>query len=113
MADQPQTQPQTGEVQRDLLPTTTSSNITEDKGQFMGLDGMGILIVMAVFGLTNIFTGNNFPVALIVTFIVYYIIKHYLNGKPDGFLMDLISHPMRPKLFEHRPRGKKIFIIRE
>jgi hypothetical protein len=95
-----------GEKQSEKLPVTTSSIITESKGSFMGLDGMGFFYVMGVFAVVNVI-GNNFLLSTVVAVVVYAIMKTYMSGKPDGFLEDIMVYSMRPKLFEHRPREKR------
>lgn len=106
-----------GEKQAEKLPLTTSSIITESKGTYMGVDGMGILVVMFSFIGTIIildnFTKNAFPVGVGVAAVVFFIMRHWMSGKPDNFLRDVILYPMRPKLFEHRPRDKRQTIIKK
>ena len=90
--------------QVEQLPVTTSSSITESKGTFMGLDGMSFFVVMMAGVLLTIFF--NFFAGLGTAILVYIIMRLYISNRPDGFLMDVIIYAMRPKLFEHRPRGR-------
>ena len=101
-----------GENQGEKLPVTTSSIVTEDKGRFMGLDGLHFLYVVGAFAIINI-VFNNFLAACIVCAILYTIMKHYLSGKPDGFLEDMVLYFSRPKIFEHRPREKRLLIRKD
>jgi hypothetical protein len=101
----------TGDKQAEKLPLTTSSIITESKGTFMGLDGMGFLVVIVSFAGSNLVldmvTENAFPIALGIAFVFYIIMRIYMSGKPDNFLRDALVYSIRPKLFEHRPRDKR------
>lgn len=100
-----------GDKQTEKLPVTTSSIVTESKGTFMGLDGMGFFVVIlsfvATMMLVNMFCEHGFPVGTIAAFIAFIIMRFWMRGKPDNFLVDTIMYPSRPKLFEHRPRAKR------
>lgn len=88
------------------LPVTRSSIITEDKGTFMGLEGAGFLIVFAVFTITavgiDLFTTfSGFPVALLVSVILYLCMRAALNGKPKNHLTHWIRFQSLPKKWTH------------
>ena len=101
----------TGDKQSEKLPTTTSSIITESKGTFLGLDGMGFLVV--VFGATIVgvvfypITDHAPPIAAVAGLCIYFVMRFYMSGRPDSFLRDALLFSGRPKIFEHRPRGKR------
>lgn len=103
-----------GDKQAEQLPVTTSSIITESKGTFLGLDGMGVLAVFGAFVAFNFIAGlfeslqkSSFPIALGASSIMYLIMRRLISGRPDGFLLDICLYSFRPKKFEHRPRGKR------
>ena len=97
--------------QADKLPVTTSSIVTESKGTFMGLDGMGFFVVMFSFVMgiimTQAFTEHAFIFGAGFAAIMFIIMRVWIGGKPDGFLKDALLFFSRPKLFEHRPRDKR------
>lgn len=97
--------------QAEQLPLTTSSSITESKGTFMGLDGMSFFVVMFTGALVTFFV--HFFVGLAVGIVVYIIMRLYISNRPDNFLMDIIVYPIRPKTFEHRPRGKQPVLLKD
>ena len=97
---------------RSQLPTTKSSVITEDKGTFLGLDGAGFLIVFAVFALTavgiDLLTSfSGFPIALLLSILLYLSMRAILNGKPKRHLQHWIRHRFIPKKWSHQPSGNK------
>ncbi|MFZ5807220.1 MAG: hypothetical protein ACOY3I_08455 [Verrucomicrobiota bacterium] len=100
-----------GEKQAEKLPITTSSIVTESKGTFLGLDGMGFFIVIVAFVgtmmIVNTFSDHGFPFGVLASVIVFLIMRLWMRGKPDGFLLDTILFSMRPKTFEHQPRPKR------
>lgn len=109
-----------GEKQAERLPVTTGSIITESKGTFMGLDGMAFVYVVLAFAFTNFFFGLvpqfqkfAFPASVVVSCMVFGILLYYVRGKPDGFLADVMVYNFRPKRFEHRPREKRLTLIKE
>ncbi|MES2307503.1 MAG: hypothetical protein V4507_01460 [Verrucomicrobiota bacterium] len=91
---------------RENLPTTKSSVITEDKGTFLGLEGAGFFIVFGVFAITAVgidllTTFSGFPVALLLSVIVYLSMRAILNGKPPKHLQHWIRHQFIPKQWSH------------
>ncbi len=98
---------------RSNLPTTKSSVITEDKGNFLGLEGAGFLIVFAVFALTavsiDLLTSfSGFPIALLISTILYLAMRAILNGKPHHHLQHWIRHQWIPKQWSHQLLTKSV-----
>lgn len=95
------------ESQNHSLPLTKSSIITEDKGSFLGLDGAGFFIVFGVFVLTavsiDLFTTfSGFPIALILSTLLYLAMRAILNGKPKNYLKHWIQYQIHPKRWSHQ-----------
>lgn len=108
----------TGESQSEKLPVTTSSIITESKGTFMGIDGIGFLYVVGVFVvsmmvLQTVGFKHAFPTAIGIAVCMFFVMRYYLTGKPDNFLRDVVLYPLRPKIFEHRPRSKAVVLKKD
>jgi hypothetical protein len=91
------------------LPVTTSSYVVDDKGTeayFLFI----VLFVGVVFNqilslVPNDFISNNcFPFAVAFTFLVYFVFKRYLNGKPTKFVLHLLQYFTIPKKYTHQYR---------
>ena len=85
------------------LNITSSVKVTEEKGTFLGVDGLGILYVFCCFTLTNLLTGN-FLLACWLSALVYLLLRLYLTGKPRHFLLYALLYPFRPKIYRHQCR---------
>jgi hypothetical protein len=83
------------------LHVTTSVQVTEDKGTYLGIDGLGVLYVFGTFTLVNLVFGN-FLFGCLLTILVYLILRLYLTGKPRNFLLYALLYPFRPKVYRHR-----------
>ena len=88
-------------MNNDQLNLTTSVKVTEQKGTFLGIDGIGVLYVFLTFTLINLLTGK-FIAACLFSLLVYLILRLYLTGKPRHFLLYALLYPFRPKIYRHR-----------
>ncbi len=101
---------------RDLRPTsdgrltiTTSVIVTEEKGTFLGIDGIGVLYVFGTFTLVNVVT-RNFLLGCLLASLVYLVLRLYLTGKPKNFLFYALLYPFRPKVYRHQCHDKKYIL---
>jgi len=88
-------------TERNQLNLTSSVKVTEEKGTFLGLDGIGALYVFSSFTAVNLLTGN-FVIGSLLSALVYLVIRLYLTGKPKNFLLYALLHPLRPKVYRHQ-----------
>ncbi|MDE1169787.1 MAG: hypothetical protein PW734_01035 [Verrucomicrobium sp.] len=88
------------------LRRTTSSIITEDKGEFLGLPGGSIFAVLGSFAVIQAMT-KNFFLALIFAGVLYFIMRSWLRGKPSHYIFYWIWERRAPKLYRHRGDGPR------
>jgi hypothetical protein len=88
------------------LRKTTSSIITEDKGEFMGLPGGAVFAVLIIFALTQALTKNLF-LALILSLTLYVIMRSWLRGKPSHYIFFWFWERRAPKRYRHKGDGPR------
>lgn len=99
--------------QRNKLPVTTSSVVTEAPRQILGLKNFGIFAVFLAFAFIVILT-NHFPSALIGAVATFTFIKVFIDSKPRYFIRYNLEYLLRvPRILYHRPREKTPPFIEE
>ena len=94
--------------QRNKLPVTTSSVVTEAPRQILGLKNFGIFAVFLAFAFIVILT-NHFPSALIGAVATFTFIKVFIKGSKDS-----LSSPARKNtsLYRRRRSSRRLISIK-
>jgi hypothetical protein len=85
----------------DKLRKTTATLITEDQGEFLGLPGGSIFMVLGAFAVVQVLT-KMFPLALGIALAIFLTMRIWLRGKPSHYLGYWVWEKRAPKKYRHR-----------